>query len=210
MREYQPNSHRSKEAQSADTPAVRERKVEKVVSGNVQTRENKNRKFMGMIISEDAANVKSYVIMDVLVPAFKKLISDIVTDGIDMILYGGSGGRDSRRRAGEKTPYRSYYNDRRSDRREHDSYEPRSRFDYEDIVFEYRADAEAVRKEMLYTIHEYGLVSVADMYDMAGRPAPHTANNFGWMSARSIETVEPKRVSGGGYILPLPKATPIE
>lgn len=208
MREYQPNSHRSKEMREAE-PTVQERKIEKVVSGNVQTRDNKGRKFMGMIISEDAANVKSYVIMDVLVPAFKKLVSDIVTDGIDMILYGGSGGKDSRRRAGERTPYRSYYNDRPSSRRDEERYESRSRFDFEDIVFEYRSDAEAVRKEMLYTVKEYGLVSVADMYDMAGKAAPHTSNNYGWMSARSIESAEPKRVRDG-YILPLPKATPIE
>lgn len=208
MREYQPNSHRSKE-QKAVEPTVQERKVEKVVSGNVKTRDNKGRKFMGMIISEDAANVKSYVIMDVLVPAFKKLVSDIVTDGIDIILYGGSGGRDNRRRAGERPQYRTTCSDRSYNRREPDSYESNSRFDYEDIVYDYRSDAEAVRKEMLYAINEYGLVSVADMYDMSGKVAPRTSNNYGWMSARAIENTEPKRVRDG-YILPLPKATPIE
>lgn len=38
-----------------------------------------------MFISEDAGNIKSYVVLDVLVPAIKKAIADIVTGGIDML-----------------------------------------------------------------------------------------------------------------------------
>lgn len=48
-------------------------------------------KFADVFISEDVNNVKSYIVMDVLVPAIKKAISDIVTNGIDMILYGETG-----------------------------------------------------------------------------------------------------------------------
>ena len=48
-------------------------------------------KFADVFISEDVNNVKSYIVMDVLVPAIKKAISDIVTNGIDMILYGKLG-----------------------------------------------------------------------------------------------------------------------
>ena len=92
--EYKSNSHKSKEGQ---TETLTERKkVEKVVHGKVRTKPKSGiSKVTDMFISEDAANVKSYIVMDVLVPAVKKAISDIVRDGIDMILYGESRGRRS-------------------------------------------------------------------------------------------------------------------
>lgn len=209
MTEYQPNSHKSRELQT--TESARERKMEKVVSGTVKKQDNKGRRFADIFISEDAANVKSYIFLDVLVPAIKKAISDIVTDGIDMILYGGTGRSSKRSSSTSNVSYRSYYKerDRYSDHRESDSYESRNRFRYEDIKFESRGDAEAVRRQMLDAVKRYGMVTVADMYDLAGETAPYTSCNYGWMSARIFETVEPKRVRDG-YILPLPSASPID
>ena len=85
MKEIAPNSHRYKEEQKA---TASEKKIEKVVTGTVKTRKKPAaQKLTDIFISEDAANVKSYIFMDVLVPAIKKAISDIVTDGIEMILY---------------------------------------------------------------------------------------------------------------------------
>lgn len=204
MAEYLPNSHRSKEAsKEKDLPA--ERKVEKVVKGKAKTKKNEMRRFTDSFISEDAANVKSYILMDVLVPAIKKAVSDIVTDGVDMILYGGSGSRDGKRRSsGNKISYRSYYDDRR-DPRDRDS-RAHSRFDYDDIVFETRGEAELVREQMVEMIDRYGFVTVADMYDMADLTSPYTSNKYGWTNIRSAEAVRIR----DGYILKLPKAMPID
>lgn len=202
MTEYQPNSHRSRELQTTETPA--EKRVDKVVKGKVQTRENKGRKLTDIFISEDVSNVKTYIFMDVLVPAIKKAISDIVTDGIDMVLYGGTG-RSKKSSSGSKVSYRSYYDDR-PDRRE-SNYANRTRFDYDDILFDSRVEAEAVYREMQDVIGRYGYCSVADMYDMAGLTPPFTANKFGWTSIRNAEIV---RVRGGDYIIKLPKITPFD
>lgn len=199
MVEYASNSHKSKETQLMDKNA--ERKVEKVVKGSVKTRDNKGRKFADIFISEDAANVKSYVFMDVLVPAIKKAISDIVTNGIDMILYGGTGG-GNRAKPTSKVSYRSYYEDRSEPSR----YSGRGRFDYDDIIFESRIEAENVRKQMIELIESYGFVTVSDMYDMAGLTAPYTGNNYGWMNLRSSDVVHVR----DGYIIRLPKASPID
>ena len=203
MTEYQPNSHRSRESQATETQE--ERRVEKVVKGKVQTRENKGRKLTDIFISEDVSNVKSYIFMDVLVPAIKKAVSDIVTDGIDMILYGSTG-RSKKSSSGNKVSYRSYYDDR-PDRRESTSYSNRTKFDYDDILFGSRVEAESVYKEMQDVIARYGYCSVADMYDMAGLTPPFTANKFGWTSIRNAEIV---RVRGGDYIIKLPKFTPFD
>ncbi len=84
MEEYKPNSHRSKEERKESIP---EKHVEKVISGTVKPKKKSEmQKFADVFISEDVNNVKSYIVMDVLVPAIKKAISDIVTNGIDMIL----------------------------------------------------------------------------------------------------------------------------
>ena len=48
MKDYQPNSHRSKEE------ASKEKKIEKVVNGKVKTRKNEGRKLANMFSSEDA------------------------------------------------------------------------------------------------------------------------------------------------------------
>lgn len=203
MREYESNSHRSREL-ATEQP---EKKVEKVVSGTVKTRQNNSRKFADIFISEDAANVKSYIFMDVLVPAIKKAVSDIVTDGIDMILYGGSGGRNSGRRSESKVSYSRYYDDRRPRRRDDDDeYTARRRFDYEDLVYPNRREAETVIKNMLGLLDRYGVVSVADMYDLSGETAPYTSNRYGWTNLRNIEAVRVR----DGYVLKLPKAMEID
>ena len=202
MADYQPNSHKSKEL--ATKTQTEERRVQKVVSGKAKTKKNGARKLTDIFISEDAGNVKSYIFMDVLVPAIKKAISDIVTDGVAMILYGETGGRKSK--SSSRVSYRSYYDDRRDDRRDRDRFESRGRFDYDDIVFESRGEAELVREQMVELIERYGFVTVADMYDMADLTAPYTANKYGWTNIRNAEAVRVR----DGYILKLPKAMPID
>lgn len=201
MEKYESNSHRSKELQRT-AESQPEKRVQKVVTGKVSTRKNEVRKLTDIFISEDAANVKSYVIMDVLVPGIKNAIYDIVTNSFDMILFGGTGGR-KKTSSGSKVSYRSYYDDKRESRRENSSYRDRNRFDYDDIEFESRVEAEAVLNEMEDCIERYGMVSVADMYDMSGLAAPYTSSKFGWTS---IRTAEVKRVRGGKYIIELPRA----
>lgn len=206
MREYQSNSHKSKEL-AAETKRD-EKRVTKVVSGKAKTRENKGRKLTDIFISDDASNVKSYLFMDVFVPAVKKLVSDVARDGIDMLLYGKTGGSSGRSGSSSKINYRSYYNDPRDDRYRDRPAATDNRFRYEDISFESRGDAEAVRRQMLDVCDRYGFVSVADMYDMADLTAPYTSNSIGWMR-EAVSRSEVTRTRDG-YIIKLPKAIPYD
>ena len=86
MEEYKSNSYKSKE----QTEVPEEKKIQKVANGKTRKKSELS-KFANVFISEDVQNVKSYILMDVLVPAIKKAISDIVANGIDMLLYGESG-----------------------------------------------------------------------------------------------------------------------
>ena len=117
MEEYKSNSHKSKEQESRK---VEEKRVEKVVKGSTRTKKKSElSKIKDTFISEDAANVKSYIIGDVLIPAAKKAISDIVSNGIDMILYGGKSPNRDRRGSSNYISYRDY--SRRDDDRRYSS-----------------------------------------------------------------------------------------
>lgn len=204
--EYKSNSYKSKE-EAQNKSSEGEKRVEKVVQGKVQTKKNNIHRFTDVFISEDISNVKSYILMDVLVPAIKKAVSDIVTNGIDMILYGESG-RNKNRSTGSKISYVNYY-DRRSDDRRYD--EPRSSsgrgsLNYDDLKFERRRDAEAVLDQMAEVIEHFGFVTVSDMYDMADVTAPFTGNKYGWTNVRNAEVVSTR----DGYLIKLPKASLID
>jgi hypothetical protein len=145
--------------------------------------------------------------MDVLVPAIKKAIYDIVTNGIDMFLYGGSGkGKNSSN--GAKVSYRNYYErkDNNSGYRGSENVKPRNGFEYDDIIFSNRGEAENVKQQMQDVIGRYGVVTVADLYDMADLTAPYTSQKYGWMDVSGAEAVRVR----DGYMLKLPRAVPID
>ena len=188
-------------------PNPDKKKVEKVVSGSVKVKKkNGVTKFADNFISEDIHNVKSYVITDVLIPSVKRAISEMVTNGIDMILYGSTGGR-SKRSSADRVSYRNYY-----DRRDDDRYRDRDRdrvrtsaYSFDDIVLDSRGEAEEVLARMDELIDQYGIVSVADLYDLVGVTGNYTDNKYGWTNIRNAEPIRVR----DGYMLRLPKALPI-
>lgn len=204
MEDYKSNSHKSKEEQKG-TSIVPEKKVEKVVSGTVKPKKKGEiQKFADVFISEDVGNVKSYLFGEVLIPAAKKAISDVVTNGIDMILYGEAGRSKKNSSSASKVSYRSYY-DRENDRKRDYAPAPRG-FDYDNLLFENRGDAEAVLDAMNDIISQYGVVSVADLYDLANANNENwNANKYGWTNIQGCKAVRVR----DGYILKLPRAIPL-
>lgn len=200
MAEYTPNSHKYKEEKKE------REKVEKVVTGAVKRKKKSElEKLGGAIISEDARNVKNHVIMDVLIPAFKNALSDVVTDGINMILFG-----DTRRRSssGSRSSYVAYdtrYSGSSSPYRR-DTARRNTEYDFDDVILDSRGEAEEVLDRMLELIDTYGLVRVADLYDLVGLSCNYTDNKYGWTSLRTAEVIRGR----DGYGLKLPKATPID
>lgn len=196
MEEFKPNSHKSKEL-----APVPEKKVEKIVKGTVKSKKkNGIDRLKDNFISEDAANIKTYVVMDVLIPAVKKAICDIVKNGVDMILYGESG--RSSRRPSEYVSYDRRYLDR-GDPRFYKEDRARIGYSYDDIILETRGEAEDVLARMDELIEIYGMVSVADLYDLVGITGNYTDNKYGWTNIRNAEPVHVR----DGYMLRLPKVT---
>ena len=201
MENYKPNSHKSKEENKA-LPDERE-KLEKIIKGTAKTKKNEMRKLRDVFISEDAKSVKSYILMDVLVPAIKDAIEDIVTNGIRMVLRGETSARKSS--SASKISYNRIYDSKiNNDRFARDS-SPSLRYSYDDIVLESRGEAEDVITRMEEIIEEYGFVRVADLYDLVGITGDYTDNKYGWTSIRSAEPVRVRN----GYMLRLPRAVPL-
>lgn len=200
--EYKSNSNKSKEQKSVKD--IEEHKVEKVVTGKVITKKKSGlRKFTDEIVSEDARNIKTYIFGEVLIPAIKKAISDIITEGIDMLLYGGSGRGGRRRSSADKVSYRSYYDDgyrRKEEPRTYNSY------DYNDIILDSRGEAEDVLSRMDELIDAYGLVRVADLYDLVGITGNYTDNKYGWTNIRNAQIIRTR----DGYMIKMPRAIPID
>ena len=82
----------------------------------------------------------------------------------------------------------------------------RSVFDYDDIIFEKRGEAEDVLSRMDELISTYHMASVADLFEFAGLTGPYTGNRYGWTDIRSASVVRTK----DGYMLKLPRALPLD
>ena len=197
--DYKPNSHRSKE-QELHEP-MPEKRTEKVVTGNVKQRKKSGLAKAGSIfVPGDVESVKSYILMDVLVPSIKRAISDIVCNGINMLLGEPSRGKSGS--PGAKVAYRQYYQDR-DERPSYNRPREQAQYSYDDIVFETRGDAEEVLYRMEELLERFDVVSVADLFDMAGISCQYTDNKYGWTDLRNAH-VEHVR---DGYIISLPRAT---
>lgn len=196
MEDYKSNSHKSKEE-------LKKKEVGKIVTGEVKTKKKTEvRKFADTFISEDISNVKSYILMDVLIPALKKAISDVVTNGIDMILYGETG-KTKKSTTASKISYRSYY-ERDNDKDDYISSRRRG-YDYDDVILESRGEAEDVLMRMDELIDVYGIVSVGDYYDLVGIQGDYTSEKYGWTNIRNAQVVRVRE----GYMIKLPRALPI-
>jgi hypothetical protein len=202
VEDYKPNSHKFKESQQANQS---EPKVKKVVSGGVKTKKKSEvSNLRGAFISEDIRNVGSYILTDVIIPAIKSALSDTVSNGINMLLYGEAGRK--RGSSSSKISYSQYYSDRNSAVTSSSRSLGRTGWDYDEITFDTRGDAERVLTELDEAVDRYGVISVGDLYNAAGVTTDNfTVNKYGWTNIRSAEVIRVR----DGYVIKMPKATPI-
>lgn len=202
MEDYKPNSHRFKEQQKEQE----EKKVAKVIDGNARLRKKSGAsKLADILVAEDINTVKNSLFSDILVPALKKVISDVVTNGIDMILYGSTGA--SRPKGpGSTISYSKYYEQPKA-RTTRSHPVSLATYNYDEVEIQTRAKAETVLMQMDEIVDTYGFVKVADLYELAGISGNYTGYNYGWDNIRSASVV---RLPNGWYTIKLPRAKPID
>lgn len=176
------NSDKAKEGASPEKKVIAKAKVQK---------KSAIKEALRTFFAQDLPEIAEHLIIDVAIPAAKNAITDMVTQGIQQLLYGEVDGR--RRPASGYTSYsrssrdysgRAYYESRRSERREPRQQKPTN---VEDLVFDTRGDAVDVIEYIAETIEEYGQVSVADLMSSVGIQPRYTDERWGWTTTDAFE-----------------------
>lgn len=173
------NSDKAKEGASPEKKVIAKAKVQK---------KSAIKEALRTFFAQDLPEIAEHLIIDVAIPAAKNAITDMVTQGIQQLLYGEV---DSRRRP--TSGYTSYsrssrgnahYESRRTERREPRRSKPTN---VEDLVFDTRGDAVDVIEYIAETIEEYGQVSVADLMSSVGIQPRYTDERWGWTTTDAFE-----------------------
>ena len=86
----------------------------------------------------------------------------------------------------------SYRNER--DERREPSARNRSRHDFDDIVLDSRGEAEEVLSTLVDLVEDYGVASVADLYDLVGIESTFVDTKYGWTNLSSLYKPRKRRV----------------
>lgn len=184
-----------------------DKKLSKVVQGKAVTRKKSfGKKFGETFLAEDVKGVGDYLFMDVLVPAVKDTIVNIVTNGINAFIYGDTRPKQSRFNApyGNRSSYTSYSSYSRP-RQPEGSFRSGREVRYSSVdkepVVETRYEADLVIEELNNCIGEYDQATVGDLYDLLGFDTDHTDYKWGWVD---LSTATVRKVSDG-WLIDLPR-----
>lgn len=198
------------------TPVPEEKNVESVVTNSVEKRKKSLfKRFTEIFIGGDSKSVVHYVVMEVLVPQAKDMMSEAVSSGFERMIYGesspgrrrGSGSRPS----GSPTPYNRYAvrgNNPigRAGSGDHRPIAEARTQRVDDILLATRVEAETVLDRLYDLLKEYESASVADLNSLVGLSSNYTDQKWGWMDLHGSQV---RRVRDG-YILELPKIVSLD
>lgn len=202
--EYPSNSDRSKREATNERPKFEKSKG---LTGDSVTKEKSIwRKVIGDFVQVDKETLKETFWKDFVEPAVK----DTLLNTLSMVLYGEPRATSNlksslqKRTQGTKVSYRMMYENSNN----HSSRtETSDGYDFKEILFKNRGDADILKKDMQDALRRYKIISILDMYDMAGRDdAPHTYADYGW-----TDIGDPKIIPVNGYyVIDLPRPLPIK
>lgn len=176
------NTDKAKEGASPEKKVIAKAKVQK---------KSAIKEALRTFFVQDLPEIAEHLVVDVAIPAAKNAITDMVTQGIQQLLYGEVDPR--RRPTSGYTSYSSssrnnrgntYYRPREIDRREQRQSKPTN---VEDLVFDTRGDAVDVIEYVAEQIEEYGQVSVADLMSSVGIQPRYTDERWGWTTTDAFE-----------------------
>lgn len=207
--DYQGNTDKSK----LGAQPKPEKNVEKVITGEVITREPSfGKKFKGVFFGGEFKNSMKYIAADVLLPAFRNLIVDATTKGMERIVFGESSYHRRRPEFRSRVQYNSPVMRQLRDPRER-AYLPdqppypyrTARREAHEVILSSREEAEKVLEALIDIVEKYEVASLADLLELCGQPSAHTDNKWGWAYLHNAEI----RQIRDGYLLELPTMEPI-
>lgn len=209
---YPNASYSAHKLEKGEKPKAKPKQDPIIKPGHVSVKKQSAwRKAKHRIFEQEGAELKSYVINDVLIPSIKDTISNIVSNGIDIILYGEARHIGQKRsgifggsRNGNYVSYSSINNPKSSNTSIRSSVggaaSIRNSLALDDFIFQSRVEALDILDRMSTILNDYGIVTVADLYDMCGLRTPYTYNNYAW---RDLSTAG-VTLNRDGYLLVLP------
>lgn len=208
-----PSNSKTARRELTQQPKVEEKKIEKVITGTVKKQKRSfGKKLAETFLEDDTKSVGNYIFHDVLIPAAKSMICDIVGWGgfAEILLFGDKRGSRTRREGGKSyTSYGSYYRgsdkDRDRDRRDI-SRVARARHDFDEIILDTRGEAEDVLSRLVDLVLDYDQATVADLYDLVGISTNFTDNKYGWTDLHNASVTRVR----GGYLINLPRPQPLD
>lgn len=187
------------------------KKVDKIVEGQVQIRkQSTGEKVLKTFFPGDIRDVLKSMCSTVLLPALKRTVYDFFTEGLDGLLYPGEP-RASRSRvpSGSRISYDQQYGRRDVSTRPRGISQWDRDFDFSQVLFDDRSDAEAVISGLEANLREYPFVSAAVFYELAGITTDnYQLNKYGWTDLRTASVIRDFRT--GKFYIHLPKPLPID
>ncbi len=195
MPEYPNKSMTKKEDEPTPQPQPEKKLVKKIVSGRRVVKKES-------VFLDTLRNVSRYILFEILIPAAKTTISEMMSNGTDMILWGETRrSRHDRDRTGSRVSYTNYFPSTRERDRERYRERDRSRYRMDEIVLDTRQDADEVLTRLLAILDEYESVTVSEYYEIMGVPSEFTDQNYGWTNLRDAVVQRIRE----GYIIDLPE-----
>lgn len=197
------NSHKAREADPTPEPVEKE-KVQKIIQGKVVQRKTPwYKRAAHTMIADDAHDVGDFVLTDVIVPAIRNLIRDVIVGGVDRTLFGTSQARRGGviRGDGPVSSLRNKYHNLPVERPMALTQGARARNDFEEIVLDSRSEAVEIIEFLVNRIERYKLATVADLYDALGITSDFTSRSWGWTDLREANVLQ----SSHGWKLDLPR-----
>lgn len=206
--EFPPNSHKANEKGSKE--ATPKKSIEKVVQGEVTQRKKPlGRRFKEIFVGGEFKSAARYIATDVLLPAFRNMIVDATTKGIERMMYGDEAPRRRRGYSESRTSRVSYNAPVNRHLSERPAYRgdsrPRPKQDIGEIVLTTRDEAELVVERMTDIADKFDVVSVADLYELVGLPTTHVDNKWGWSGLHDVNVRQVRE----GYLIDLPLVEPL-
>lgn len=182
-------------------PDEQKPKLEKIFDGEVKVRKKSTgRKLMEVFFSDDIPNLGDYLMYDLLVPAIKDTVVNLLTSGVEMLFYGKTKGARRAGKNGTVVTYDQFSKTtngiiaNRSSRR--------SVYDVMDVIFDERGKAELVLDQLVDYISRFGQASVYDFYDACEVSSTNYNDNYyGWKNLQGAIVTRAR----GGWVINMPE-----
>ena len=208
---YSSNSKAVKPSGEVERPPI----AQVVESGTTKERKKSvGRRFREQFAGDDAKTVGQVLLFDVVVPATKNLLFDLVREGAQRLLFGGSRPAQSSvigTVLGSRTSYISFSKPQAVQTPTAASAgmtpEQRAMHDFSGVIFPTREQATLVIDTLSDYIENFGTVSVNDFYAAIGESPTFTSVKYGWTSLAQAQV---RHIGRDGYLLEMPKPKLLE